>query len=536
MKLVNLTSDINTFKSIKFNDDFSVITGESQKKEDSRSHNLGKTTVVKIIEYVLFSDSGGFLKKIKEKFPDSAFSVKYKDKNDNEFEFSRDFHRRENGSIKEVQTSIEYEYFIRYQDEFDLENGFRKPSFRGGDLLWKPRLIGLLGFNENILSEKLTLNKEINDIENVIETIRKAEIKFESHRAEIDKLSQEKEIILKSIDSLKFIETDNADIEIIINELDKEISELKSKSYTYKKEIEKINSSLDNSLSYKIDVKDIKRVFSEVKLYFEKQLEKDFNDLELFYRNIYENRSVVLNKILEERKAVFSEIQNKLQQIDSQRSYRLKELSKDDSKKKYKELYDRLIVIEKRISFLERDLVKENIQELEKQLSKKQTESFISSAKLSNHIDNDREIFNKINSVYSLIMKDVMNIQAEIIIEKKSTGNVDLLLKSYRNNIETEELKGDTAKRISSAAIDIAIRSIQNEDCGFIIQDGVIDDVDSNTATQFVKVVKRLLKEYNFQYIMTSLKDRLPENIKKEDIILELNDYTEDGLLFGFRY
>ena len=133
-------------------------------------------------------------------------------------------------------------------------------------------------------------------------------------------------------------------------------------------------------------------------------------------------------------------------------------------------------------------------------------------------------------------MKEVMNIDAEIFIEKKSTGNVDLLLKSYRNSTETEELKGDTAKRISSAAIDIAIRSIQNEDQGFIIQDGVIDDVDSNTAKQFVKVVKTLAVKYGFQYILTALKDRLPDSINENDIIIELNDYTDDGLLFGFRY
>lgn len=536
MKLTQLISDIDSFKNIKFNEEFSVITGESQKKKDSRSHNLGKTTAVKILEFVLFSGSGGFLKKIKEKYPDSGFTVKYKNADGSEASFSRDFHRREKGSIKEVYTSVEYEYFIRYQDEFDLENGFRKPSFRGTDLNWKPRLIGLLGFNEDFLSEKLSLNKDIKNLENIISTIRKAKIKFETHKDEIEKLEEEKSVIVKSIESLKFLETDNSDIEKIINELDKEIAELKSRSFSIKKEIEKTESSISRSLSYKINTEDIERIYSEVGLYFENQLQKDFNALQTFYMNICENRSKVLREILQAKRNTLNEIDSKLKEYDNQRSYRLNELAKDDSKKKYKELYDRLVVIEKRIVFLERDLVKENIQELEKQLSKKQTESFNSSAKLSNHLDNDREKFDSINDVFSQIMKDVMNIDAKIIIEKKSTGNVDLFLKSYRNNIETEELKGDTAKRISSAAIDIAIRSIQNEDRGFIIQDGVIDDVDSNTAIEFIKVVKKLAKEYGFQYIMTALKDRLPSTINQNEIVLELNDYTEDGLLFGFRY
>jgi uncharacterized protein YydD (DUF2326 family) len=536
MKLVSIRSDISSFKKVIFNDDFSVIVGESREKKNSRAHNLGKTTTIKIIEFVLFNGSGGFLKKIKDKFPDSGFTVKYKDENNKECEFFRDFKRRENGSVKEVSTLIDYEYFIRYQDEFDIKDSFRKPSYKGTDLSWKPRLFGLLGFSKEYLVDKLTLNKDVKDLKKLIETIKKTKIKYESNMTEIYKLNEEKSIVLKSIDSLKFIETDNLDIDTIINDLDKQISDLKAKSYNYKKEISKINSSLANSGTYKIDVESIQRIFSEVELYFEKQLENDFDDLKRFYRDINENRSKVLTEMLEEKTHELNNIQEKLAKIDDERSFRLKELSKDNSKRKYRELYDRLVLIEKRVSFLERDLISDNIQELEKQLSKKQTESFQSSAKLTNYIDNNLEIFNKINAIFSLILMEVMNIDAKIIIEKKSTGNLDFLLKSYRNNIETEELEGATAKRISSAAIDIAIRSIENNDGGFIIQDGVIDDVDPNAAKQFVKVVKKLSKEYGFQYIMTALKDRLPNSITSDEIILELNDYTEDKLLFGFRY
>ena len=133
-------------------------------------------------------------------------------------------------------------------------------------------------------------------------------------------------------------------------------------------------------------------------------------------------------------------------------------------------------------------------------------------------------------------MLRVMKIEASIWIEKKSTGNIDLVLRSFRNGVETEELKGDTAKRISAAAIDIAIRCIQNDDSGFLAHDGVIDDVDANTAEEFVEVVKELLVAYDFQYIMTGLKDRVPPNVVNDDIIIQLHDYENEGLLMGFRY
>jgi uncharacterized protein YydD (DUF2326 family) len=293
---------------------------------------------------------------------------------------------------------------------------------------------------------------------------------------------------------------------------------------------------MKNNSNYDFSLSEVEVVFNQVKIYFGDSLKKDIAELKSFYEAIYSNRNIVLSRIKEEKQKKLNEATRKRNEISIERKKLLDLLIIPESKQKYKETYNRIIEIEKKLSLLERDIIHEDVNELEKQKSKMQTTSFELTAKLSKHIDSAKEVFEKINGLYSQIMKIVMNIDSEIHIEKKNTGNLDFELKSYRNGLETEELKGDTAKRISAAAIDIAIRCIRNDDHGFIAHDGVIDDIDKNSAEQFLNLIKKLSNKYKFQYIMTALKDRLPLSIDRADIILELNDYKDEGLLFGIKY
>lgn len=535
MRLITVTSSIPTFKKFKFNNDFSLILGDSTQQNNARAHNLGKSTIIRIIEFVLFSGSGGFLSKIKEKYPDAVFSVNYSIGKDKQV-FSRDFGRRANGSIKEITTEYDYEYFIRYQNEFDLDNGFRKPEFLGSDLTWKPRLIKLLGFDEELLKTKLELNRKVSQIESLIATIKDSKIDIEKNEEELSLLRSEREELRKSINDLKFVNIDLVQINIVVNDLDGKIYKYKTDIYELEKEVTKIAKSLENVQTYSIDLSDIEETFKSVNLYFGDQVKKSIADLNSFYESVYSNRKDMLSETLRTKENELERLRKEINKLDDERSKKLSEMSNKDSRNKYKEVYERLLYIENRISTLERDIIAENISELEEQRSLNQTKSTAASATFFTHIDTHQTKYKEISRIYSEIMKKVTNIDARIVLEKKTTGNIDILLKSYRNNIETEELKGDTAKRISAAAIDISIRCVQNGDHGFLIHDGVIDGVDKNTAKEFIKVVKQLSKKYDFQYILTALKDKTPSNITKKDIVLELNDYSDNGLLFGFKY
>ena len=77
MKLIKLYSSISSFNTVNFKQGFNVIVGNPQDSRDSISHNLGKSTILKLIKFICFDGSADFLGNVKNKFPDGSFSIEY---------------------------------------------------------------------------------------------------------------------------------------------------------------------------------------------------------------------------------------------------------------------------------------------------------------------------------------------------------------------------------------------------------------------------------------------------------------------------
>ena len=229
-------------------------------------------------------------------------------------------------------------------------------------------------------------------------------------------------------------------------------------------------------------------------------------------------------------------LQERAAMLDNERSVILRQLANESAIQVFEGKHSEIIEIEKQIALLKEDSSIQNIGMLETELSEKRTREFQCSADVAKDVDDHDQKFKQIAAIYSEIMMDVMKINAEMKVEKLSTGNLNFYVRSIRNGIKTEELKGDSAKKISAAAIDLAIRCVQNEDDGFIAQDGVIDCLDKNCAGIFIRKVKSLSERYHFQYIATALKEKLPEDVLPEDIVIELDDIKTENLLMGFKY
>lgn len=534
MKLKLLTSNIETFHAVKFNPSFNVIVGIPHKKE-SRSHNLGKTTILKLLKFVLFNGSKEFLNKIEKKYPNAYFSVLYDD--GGEKQFSRSFKRRKKNEKKEIETQIDYEYFIRFQDEFEIPNCFKKPSYKGADINWKPRLIGLLGFNEELLYNELKLKKEKDSLETAIKALKSVNLVDKNNEKEIKELESKKETINSNISSFTLFEIDNLNLNNLVNEIDEKFFEIKPKIYELESQKRKITSSLKKLKILNFEQGKIESVFNSVNLYFGEQIKHSIEELNNFYNEVYNNRKLILREQLERVDEELSSLSKEADNLDKERASLLNQLKNKSVFQDYTDKNKELIEIEKKLATLQQQRNIENIKDLEKEKSLKATESLQVAANLAKNIDEQNQQFEKINSIYSEIMFRVLKINAYIELKKCNTGNIDFIFHTYNDDNETSELNGDAAKRVSSAAVDIAIRCIRNEDHGFIAQDGILDTLDNNASFEFVKIVKELIQKYDFQYIVTVLKDKLPENVdRKKDIILELDDEKESNLLLGFKF
>ena len=182
---------------------------------------------------------------------------------------------------------------------------------------------------------------------------------------------------------------------------------------------------------------------------------------------------------------------------------------------------------------MKQDVYRESIQTATAERNLLKTQQLTLAAKVASEIDEHDATFREIKNHYHEIMAEVMDIDSEIVIEKNSTGNLEFKTISWRDQSPSQELKGEMAKKISCAAFDVALRIVNNDDSGFIIHDGVIDNADRNIKKKFIDAIKRRSIQFNFQYIMTAISDDLPSSVESEDIVITLSDKSDSELLLG---
>jgi len=166
VKIIKLTSEIKGFRPIEFNKDFSIVLGIPKGVSEGKSHNLGKTTLIALIDHILFgSRESDRIKAIKSNFNNPVFTIDLLI-DGNRKSVTVDYAEKKK-PVFEKDVKQAYEYFIRFQDDYKDE--FRKASIRGKDITWKPLLLRLMGFDEKPLVDKYEIESTIGDYEKFIE-------------------------------------------------------------------------------------------------------------------------------------------------------------------------------------------------------------------------------------------------------------------------------------------------------------------------------------------------------------------------------
>ena len=113
------------------------------------------------------------------------------------------------------------------------------------------------------------------------------------------------------------------------------------------------------------------------------------------------------------------------------------------------------------------------------------------------------------------------------------------------SNKSTAKDEGTTYKKILCVVFDLSIITSYNNQSffKFIYHDDVLSTQDNGIKLRLLQQVKKLLKEYDFQYIISVIKSDLPVDeadsityFEENDIVLRLNDKNEKGTLFGFSF
>ena len=124
MKLNKLYCNNNDFKVVMFKEELNIIVGYGNKLSENDSHNLGKTSVIKLIDYMLLKDISRdpehFLSKKKEFFKDYTFFL--------EIEYGEGLYLTIKREVKNTKVSLK-KHNLKHQNFIEEKNwDFEKSS------------------------------------------------------------------------------------------------------------------------------------------------------------------------------------------------------------------------------------------------------------------------------------------------------------------------------------------------------------------------------------------------------------------------
>lgn len=580
MKIIKIYSNKN-FKNIEFYDNFNAIIASIQSKEKKDTHNLGKTSLIRVIDFLLLAsidknkdklfrndifigqnfygefklNDGKFL--IIKRSIDTPTKISFKLNNVKLNDFLTNITWDiEDLSLKKAKEQLnEYfsfdilnnwsyrksiTYYLRSQQ--DYLDVFKLNKFKGKDKDWKPFVFDLLGFNGELIKEKLEFEEVIDELRKKLNILK---IEAQVDTTEKDRLEglleikvNESDEIKKFIDEFNFYKTDLEINKEIVEEVDFQIQTLNTDRYRISFEIDKIDKSLSDILD-DIEVEKIEELFNEVNLFFPEQLKRKYDDLINFQKLLTIERKSFLKENLIGLNHEFTQIDDEIKELENKKSSLLSSLTQKDSYQKFKEYQKTLTKIEVEIErikdklrSIDNSIIIEEKIEKNKELVNKKIENLKSAIKERKH--------SSISKIFNSIIKSILDSNALISLNINKQGNIEYNA-DYHNKsdlIKTSEAQGTTYKKLLCVAFDLStlINYSQNSFYKFVYHDGVLEGLDDRIKVRYIKLIKSICKKYDLQYILTLIDSDIPKDnpeiIDENEICLKLNDKDNNGKLF----
>jgi len=580
------------FGPIEFNSGLNVVLAEIRlpKNRNKDTHNLGKTTLVHLLNFMLLAkrDPKFFLFKHSELFDEFVFFLEIElfdnsyvticrsVKNASKISFKKHEVGQQNFTeLSETEwnhSEVPFAkaldildslldlcafkpwafrkgigYLLRSQE--DYRDVFQLRKFAGEHSQWKPFLAHLLGFNADFLTSYYEKEKQIEE-KKANERIIQNE--FGSSLEDISKIEgilllKQKEIEeqQKFLDSFDFRSQDKNRTKQLACQIDERISILNNERYSLLKNKEKILDSLkEEQILFNPD--EAQRLFAEAGVFFAGQIKKDFQQLITFNRAITEERRTYLQEELTETENKLKKVNSERNALGKQRSETLAFLSETDVFNKYKNFSNDLVVLKADLASLERqrDALR-RLQELraESRILKEELEHLQTAIESNVELQNsDKDcLFSTIRLFFNEIIEEVIDRKALLNVAPNREGHLEFKAEILdESGNATSADMGSTYRKLLCMAFDLAVlRSyLDTKFPRFVYHDGVFEKLEPRKKENLLHVIRRY-SELGIQVVITSLDSDLPPNVKGKkqifddtEIILTLHDENEQGRLF----
>ncbi|SHI72976.1 Uncharacterized protein YydD, contains DUF2326 domain [Tangfeifania diversioriginum] len=558
-----------------------VLARISDMESKDDAHNLGKTSLVHVINFLLLGkfnknffenelfngqifygeielNSGKFLILRRQVDFPTKISFKLNENKQNDFNVPESWDYEDIGFEKAQKTMDAYlgfdvlknysyrksiTYFLRTQQ--DYLDVYKLNKFQGKHITWKPFVFELLGFDGSLITKKLELEELAEEQKKKI-VILKQEANVDIGEKDkllglIDIKEQEKNKTEATIDKFDFFEKDSSINQEIIDDLDFQIQTFNTERYRIGYEITKIEESLSES-NNDINIEKLRILYQEVELYFPENIEKQFDDLIKFNKSITTERNKFLKENLSLLKDEYKEIARQIKILELDKSEKLSYLTERDSYYKFKGYQKSLAKLEAEIERLQ-----DKVKAIDKSVKIEQQIKNINN-NIENAIDNINDAIAQrnhanINRTFNSIIYDILDTNALISITQNKQGNVEFDA-NYQNPedlLSTSEAQGTTYKKILCMAFDIALLIHYSDKSffRFVYHDGILEGLDDRVKVRLLNKVKSICEEYDIQYILSLIDSDIPVlsdgskyQFDDKEICLELNDKDDSGRLF----
>ncbi len=592
MKLSVLYSNkSDRFAAVSFVAGLNAVLAEIRVPENRNkdTHNLGKTTLGRVIDFCLLSgrDQRFFLFKHEHLFKDFVFfleiqlldgtyiTVRRAVNEASKIGFKRhDKPAKDFSDLPEAQWDhfgVAFEkarelldgvldlrdlkpwpyrtaigYTLRSQDDF--REVFQLRKFSGSHSHWKPFLAHLLGFDHKIIVEHYAKEEALDEKKQEEEIIKR-----ELGGSVVDISKIEGILLLKQteadkkrklLDAFDFRQADKDKTRLVVDDLDTTIARLNLERYSLLQNKRKITASLEEE-EIIFDPASASEIFAEAGVIFGGQIKKDFEQLISFNRAITDERRGYLKEELGELEAELKRVNAELLELGKRRIETLSFLSGADVFAKYKQVTDELVTVRADITALERQReflrrlqdLRAAIRTLAEEKSHLQT---LIEADVERQNAEKTSKFSQIRLFFSEIVEEVVDRKALLSVAPNQYGHLEFKAEILDDsgNATSADL-GYTYRKLLCVAFDLAVTRahLDGRYPRFLFHDGIFETLDNRKKQNLLAIV-RAYAALGIQHVITVIDSDLPivpegdTFMDDKEVVLRLHDQDESGRLF----
>lgn len=438
-------------------------------------------------------------------------------------------------------------YFLRTQA--DYQDVFQLTKFgKGKDIAWKPYLARILGFDDQLLTEKYKADADLSEWkskQSQIEAETNLKPKdFDKLRASLDAKQADVDRKTEALNAFDFSGQEIEMTRSLADDVEAEVVANNSYLYNARHDLQQIEKSLGTAIDF--DLADVQRVFEESKITFPQQLAKGYDDLVNFNRKILTERQTMLRDRAVELRKEIADLEQQNATLAKRRQDILKVLGGTDSLQKFKDLQRELD--EDRAGL---QLLREKSQRLETLIAaqsklretKKRVETLTTSIEETIRESNQR--YENIRHTFTRIVSTILHRTALIFVSTNENGNMEFRAEfNDSNDLQTDEDRGTSFRKMLCIAFDLAVLiSYANERFfHFVYHDGALENLQEKLKLALLKVIRETCEEHGIQYIFSCLSEEMPAfegaegvGLSDDEIVLKLHDGGETGRLFKMK-